>query len=299
MNDREKIIFDLQARYGEEVPVLDRLPDSEEIVRKRSRLEFLAGALGYQRGMWNTWDGRLLALIVIPATLSGYMTFWQPRIEAALDYAAPYVSSVQEAAIELSHSFVAFGKLPTPDVPLDRAGYTVAAMLAPDVTSPNRIDPGPGLTAAALVLWRITQLHSSPLDGRGAQMFGSRWNSPGRLVLYTADSPLGAIDEVVFYRKRASRDIGFPSKSVQLALHKIRASGAVQLAEVAFEDERTGRDWSRSRFIGDQWFDDAQSPILAYRSTFAPNGFNFVLNLTHRTLSMQLQSSYPIDVKLA
>jgi hypothetical protein len=96
------------------VPVLDRFPDSSEIVRKRSRSEFLVGALGYQRGMWKTWDGRLLALIVIPATLSGYMTFWQPKIEAALDYAAPYVSSVQEAAIELSNNFVAFGKLPNP-----------------------------------------------------------------------------------------------------------------------------------------------------------------------------------------
>ena len=130
-------------------------------------------------------------------------------------------------------------------------------------------------------------------------MFGSRWNSPGRLVLYTADSPLGAIDEVMFYRKRALRDIDAPRKSVQLALHKIRASGAVQLADVAFEDERTAWDWSGSRFVGDQWFDDAQSPILAYHSTFAPNGFNFVLNLRHPALSMQLQSSYSIDMKLA
>lgn len=298
MNDRDKIVFDLRARYGEEVPVLDRLPDNQEIARKRSRLEFLAGALGYQRGMWKTWDGRILALIVIPATMSGYMTFWQPKVEAALTYAAPYVSSVQHAALELSNNLIGFGSPPDPNAPLDKSGDLIAAILAPNVTSPNRLDIRTGLSTASLVLWRITSMVHPPLDGQGARLIGGRWNSPGRLVLYTADSALGAIDEVMFYRKRAARELNAPPTMAQLLLHKIHAEGAVQLADKPFTDEGID-DWSQSRALGDRWFDESNSPILAYPSTFAPNGYNFVLNLTHPGLHMKVESSYPIEMPVA
>ena len=290
MGDRDKVIADLRERYGSDVPVLDQLPTKAEVADRRSRLEFWTGALGYQRGMWRTWDGRLLALIVVPAAIAGHLTFWAPKIEAALEYAEPYVVALREYGLDLKDEFVAFGKLGDAGGPIrDQTGEIIAS-LAPEVRSLN----APlGVVTASLTLWRVTRRIYPPLEGSGSKVAGGRWTSPGRAVVYAADSPLGAIDEVMFYLRKA----GVSDRHIDTAdyvLHRIAATGSVEFSPLKLTDEKDAIDWRASRKVGDDWLSRREHPIFAYPSSFAPGGFNYVLDVGHPELVAQVIDTIPL-----
>ena len=48
-----------------------------------------------------------------------------------------------------------------------------------------------------MLAWRITKARHAPYDGTGARLHGARWNSPGRTVVYAADSFAGALLEIL------------------------------------------------------------------------------------------------------
>ena len=154
MSDRERVISDLRKHFGHDVPILDHVPKSDRKTGP-TRLEFWAGAVGYQRGMLKTWDGRLLALIVIPAAFAGHLSFWAPKFQTAYDFAEPYIESIEKAVLPLTDNVVAFGDFPDPTRPLELGlGQTIAAIV-PEVASANIV--GNGDTASKLIAWRIVQ----------------------------------------------------------------------------------------------------------------------------------------------
>lgn len=292
MDDREKIVADLRARYGADLPVLDRLPSHAELASERSHIEFIAGALGFQRGMLKTWRGRIVAVIVIPATFSGFLSFWGPKLEVAYEFASPYIQSIAATSAHLTDNLIAFGDLPDPSSPLRSGDSTIVASLVPEFQSLNQPKLSGNHSTATLTLWRISRKLYPALS---SARIGGRWTSSGHNVVYTADSPLGAIEEVAFYLRRFATQVGGPISTSDYLLHRISATGAVHVSDIELPNEKTDVDWSRSRRIGDQWLAESRSPIFAYPSSFASNGFNYVLNMDHKDLLTRVEDSFRIN----
>ena len=294
LRDKERIIADLRKKYGADLPVLTEMPSAKEVAENKSRIEFWTGALGYQRGMWKTWDGRLLALIVIPAVIAGHLSFWGPKFETAYEYAEPYIESVQEAALELSDNLLAFGGLPNANQPIDRQYDGPIAALLPEIRPLNTIQLTSDEKFGSLTVWRVTRSNFPPIDGGATKVHGGRWSPPGWPVVYTADSPLGALDEVVFYLRKQSAQTGQEILIEDLTMHRIEVEGTIELAATDFTDVNDHTDWTSTRRIGLQWLESGSSPIFAYASSFSPSGYNYILDLSNTDLSVRVVESFPI-----
>src|SRR5258705_5448424 len=96
-------------------------------------------------------------------------------------------------------------------------------------------------------VYRVCRSVHAALDGRGAALAGGRWNTPGRSLVYTADSMALAVLENMVHM--SVRD--FPSGYVSVS--------AVIPSTIAILDELDARTrWPEARSpaeLGDRWID--------------------------------------------
>ena len=175
-----------------------------EIQEKNSWLEKVAGTVGYQKWMWRSMTGRLLAIVIIPATISGYVDFWTPVLRTSYEYASPYIAAISTAALNLSDELIMFGDASAMPATRGKDLDHPVAFLVPKtridpegVASLGSVPTDLGVQAFARSLWRITRPEFSPIEALSATQLGGRWNSPGASMLYTAEDPLGALEELM------------------------------------------------------------------------------------------------------
>jgi RES domain-containing protein len=121
------------------------------------------------------------------------------------------------------------------------------------------------LKAALWRAYRIADRRHKIFDGEGAATFGGRWNSPGRRVIYAAETYAGALLEVL-----ANSNIGRVPK--HHAWIEILIDGDVSVEEV---DQRP------SRIFGDKWYDEKRSTVLIVPSTVVRVERNIVISQEH------------------
>jgi RES domain-containing protein len=129
------------------------------------------------------------------------------------------------------------------------------------------------------VAWRIVlrRFVKSAFTGEGARLFGGRWNSSGRLVVYTAQSQALAALEILVHLD-----------SEKLLRHYLAIPVTIppQLIE-RLSPSSLPRNWRvypaprSTRAIGDAWLARASSPVLQVPSVVIPAESNFLLNPTH------------------
>lgn len=124
-------------------------------------------------------------------------------------------------------------------------------------------------------LWRISD--HADLDGFGGRKFSSRWTSLGRRVVYMAESPAGALLEVL----------------VHVELEEDELPDEYQLLQIFVPDDLSIReldhplspDWrERQRItqrIGDHWLASHETPLARVPSAIAPHTWNYLLNPEH------------------
>lgn len=147
-----------------------------------------------------------------------------------------------------------------------------------------------------MLLWRISN-HSS-LDGRGGLIADGRWHFQGTPVVYLAESPAGALLEILVHLEL---DItGLPAG---YKLLKIEAPPEI-LPENLDETEIPSR-WRQNRNVtaelGAKWLGLGQTALLRVPSAIVPETFNFVLNPVHpdaAKLKILWHRSYPWDSRL-
>ena len=108
-----------------------------------------------------------------------------------------------------------------------------------------------------LVAWRACKRKYDPYDGAGAELVGGRWNSPGRPVIYAADSFAGALLEILAHSARP-RTLPGPH-------HAIRLEIPDELIERLEPGDLAGwhlRDSPAARRFGDGWLDGTRSAVL-------------------------------------
>lgn len=132
----------------------------------------------------------------------------------------------------------------------------------------------------SVVAWRIVQKRfvKTAFTGEGARRFGGRWNSPGRAVIYTAESQaLAALEMLVHLdsERPLQHYVAIPVTIYEQLISKVRAS---ELPKNWRAYPTTGA----TRSIGDDWLVRGTSPVLQVPSTVIPSECNFLLNPAHR-----------------
>ena len=125
------------------------------------------------------------------------------------------------------------------------------------------------------VFWRIS-IYTS-LDGEGAAVGGGRWNTPGRPAVYLAESPAGAMLEVLAHLPTDEGEL--PNSFRLLRVEAITAIGVVELGAPA------GEAWKQNeritRQIGDEWLESRETPLARVPSAIMPFTWNYLLNPLH------------------
>jgi len=128
-----------------------------------------------------------------------------------------------------------------------------------------------------IVAWRITKTRHPPFDGTGARLTGARWNSPGRPVIYAADSFAGAIVEILAH---AAHPRTLPGPH-----HAVRIEVPEDVAEVLDPAALPGWDERGAPValaFGDHWLGEARSAALVVPSVPSrPIGRNVLINPDH------------------
>ena len=147
--------------------------------------------------------------------------------------------------------------------------------------------------------WRITkEKHAkTAFTGEGAKLYGGRWNSPGNLVVYTAESRALALAEILVHLESA----GVLSRYVVFQ---------VEIDESYISHLDVGdlpKNWraepapKRLQMLGDEWLDSGKSVVLRVPSAIVGGEFNYLLNPSHPDFShvrIHGPEKFPIDKRL-
>ncbi len=116
-------------------------------------------------------------------------------------------------------------------------------------------------------VWRLCRRPHADLAGEGARLFGGRWNSAGRPMVYLAEHPALAALEV-----RVHLDLPFELLPVDYVLMDVVVPDEPSVVCEAVEG---------SVAIGDAWLTEARSAVLRVPSVLVPHAWNVLLNPRH------------------
>ena len=104
--------------------------------------------------------------------------------------------------------------------------------------------------------FRIADMRRPIFDGSGAMIYGARWNSPGRRVIYAAETYAAALLEILVH---ASGSVPQSQGYVEIEI-----PSGLSIEEIA-EDDAPGWDspsFEATRAFGDRWYDERRTPVL-------------------------------------
>jgi RES domain-containing protein len=123
-------------------------------------------------------------------------------------------------------------------------------------------------------LWRISNY--ADLSGVGGLHAAGRWHTRGKRIVYLADHPASALLEILVHM---DRDL------IPTTFRLLRVTFPETVAIQRIGADTLSTDWQASpastRRIGDQWLDQAATPLLQVPSAIVPSGQNFLLNPAH------------------
>jgi RES domain-containing protein len=116
--------------------------------------------------------------------------------------------------------------------------------------------------------WRICRRPFADLSGEGARLYGGRWNSPGRPVVYAAESAALAVLEV-----RVHLDLDWSLLPADYVLM------AIDLSSLAIESLEEAPDDPVA--YGDAWLESRRSAVLSVPSVLVRESRNLLVNVAH------------------
>ena len=131
-------------------------------------------------------------------------------------------------------------------------------------------------------LWRVARAAFADLSGEGARLYGGRWNSPGRPLVYTAENPALAILEVRVHLDLAPELI--PDDYVLIEIE----TGAASIGENGMAEE--------PKVLGDAWLSAGETALLKVPSFIAPRSANVLVNPRHSdAAAIEVVGMQPFD----
>jgi RES domain-containing protein len=142
-------------------------------------------------------------------------------------------------------------------------------------------------------LWRISNY--SDLSGKGSRGAASRWHSPGRAIVYLAESAAGAMLEHI--ARLMDRDTGGDlPRSYQLLQVAVPEECRMRsLSKLPQSDWREHPEMTRA--IGDAWLASGETALARVPSAILPQTWNYLLNPEHPD-AKQVQVAEVIEERL-
>ncbi len=147
-----------------------------------------------------------------------------------------------------------------------------------------------------MVLWRTS--NRTTLDGRGGLVASARWHTQGRPIVYLAESPAGALTEILVHLELKPDELPRSYK-----LLKVEVPGDLAVARLGLTE--LSRRWKSkltiTRTIGDEWLASRKTALLRVPSAIVPETFNVLLNPEHRDarrIKVLSHQRYPWDERL-
>ncbi len=147
--------------------------------------------------------------------------------------------------------------------------------------------------------WRIVKKKhlKTALTGEGARLYGGRWNSKGKSVIYTAESRALAVTEMLVHLDSSSplaKCVVIETQFDEALVREIDAAGLPR----NWRDEPAPK---RLQAIGDAWIDAGASLVLRVPSAVIQGEFNYLLNPAHPDfgkLKFANPESFRVDKRL-
>jgi len=121
-------------------------------------------------------------------------------------------------------------------------------------------------------------------------VYGARWNSPGRRVIYAAETYAGALLEMLVHASgNVPRSQGFIEITIPSGLR----------IEVAGPDDVPDWDAASSaaaRGFGNKWYDERRTAVLIVPSVVTRVETNILINQEHRDFAL-IRASPPRPVR--
>ena len=123
--------------------------------------------------------------------------------------------------------------------------------------------------------FRIADMRHTIFDGSGAMLHGARWNSPGRRIVYAAETYAGALLEILVH---ASGSVP-PSQGYV----EIEIPAGLSIEEITPDDvpRWDSPSFGRARIFGDRWFDERRTLVLIVPSLVTLVERNVLINQAH------------------
>lgn len=146
-----------------------------------------------------------------------------------------------------------------------------------------------------ITTWRICapRYANSAYSGEGARIYGGRWNSKGRAVVYSSESiSLAVLEQLVHVEDPTVLD-AFVVVSATLD------EGSVETVELSSlpDDWRAYPAPSSLKEIGDKWLSETRSLALRVPSVTVRGQWNYLLNPAHPAfVSVEVSEPEPLDL---
>jgi len=139
--------------------------------------------------------------------------------------------------------------------------------------------------------FRIADRRHPIFDGTGAKLTGGRWNSPGRPVIYAAETFAGALLEVLVHA-----NLGRVPRTHAVIEITIPESVLIEIVRPEGIPEWDAPDQIASREFGDRWLQELRSGVLLVPS-FVARGRerNVLINPEHDDFG-RITASEPEDL---
>lgn len=144
---------------------------------------------------------------------------------------------------------------------------------------------------SSLRLFRIADRRHPLFDGTGSYLYGNRWNSKGRRIIYTAETYAGALLEMLVHC-----NIGiFPRTHAWIEIATSEKIG-IERVEAGDIPGWDAADMLASRAFGDRWHKEMRTAILQVPSVVTAGiETNALINQDHPDFA-RLEASDPRDV---
>jgi RES domain-containing protein len=126
-------------------------------------------------------------------------------------------------------------------------------------------------------LWRISGY--ADLSGEGGLGASGRWHTEGRLIVYLADCPAGALLERIVHMTDMVEDANLPRFYQLLQITVPDELTIKPLTILAPTDWREHPEFTRS--IGEAWLASLETALACVPSAIAPRTLNYLLNPAH------------------
>ena len=136
--------------------------------------------------------------------------------------------------------------------------------------------------------YRVCRRIYARLDGEGARRVGGRWNSPGRPVVYMAQSVALAVLENLVHMSRQDYPTGYVVVEATIPDH-VRI-----LDSMRFLDAKSS-DPAIERRAGDEWLVSGESAVLRVPSAVVQADWNYLINPEHLDFA-QITSAPPVPM---